>query len=359
MRQFFVVFLIFVLSLSGAMAILGGSISTASSPATSNSYSWRSATPYPLLSSGSKGVESEACVSYSGYLYCVGGSGKNFDPVPDVNYAKLTKHHYALNWKSTTSYPTLSTGNPGILGEACVAESGYIFCLGGYDANYNLVPDSYYATLSGHGVGTWSSTTSYPLSVESPSCAASFGYIYCVGGYEGGGTFTSNAYYATISSSGIGAWTPTTSYPTLSTGNSGIAGQSCVIWQGYIYCIAGEDNQYNSVPDVYYATVSDLGIGTWTATTPYPVAQNGGSCAILVGHVYCVGGYKVSRDTKAAYAATLTSSGISSWRAIDSYPVAVDSQSCVASSSFSYVYCIGGVAANQKTVIPNVYYLPV
>ncbi len=136
-------------------------------------------------------------------------------------------------------------------------------------------------------------------------------YLYCVGGYVGGSKYVSSSYYAPISSSGIGAWQSTTSYPILSTGYSGIAGQSCVISQGYIYCIDGEDNQSNPVADVFIAPISSSGIGSWQSTTAYPISVVSLSCAVWSGRVYCVGGLKTDlRDTSAVFYAKLSSSGV-------------------------------------------------
>ncbi len=60
--------------------------------------------------------------------------GNNFAPVPDVNFARLTAHN-SMQWHVSSPYPKLSTGNEGIVGESCTAETGYMFCLGGYDDN--------------------------------------------------------------------------------------------------------------------------------------------------------------------------------------------------------------------------------
>src|SRR2546429_3742642 len=106
----------------------------------------------------------------------------------------------------------------------------------------------YFAPLSSSGVGSWSSATSYPLNVISPSCVVGSGFAYCIGGDTAthspfGGTFTgftSAVYFASLSSSGLGSWASTTSYPTV------IYTQSCALDSGFVYCIGG-DNE-NGVP---------------------------------------------------------------------------------------------------------------
>ena len=67
----------------------------------------------------------------------------------------------------------------------------------------------WYAQLSSSGIGTWKQTTSYPLGAAFPACAASATDIYCVGGFDASGNGLNSVYYAPLSSSGIGQWTST------------------------------------------------------------------------------------------------------------------------------------------------------
>ncbi len=46
----------------------------------------------------------------------------------------------------------------------------HIYCIGG--STGSAVPNVYFASLSSTGVGTWPSTTSYPLNVYGHSCVA-------------------------------------------------------------------------------------------------------------------------------------------------------------------------------------------
>ena len=120
------------------------------------------------------------------------------------------------------------------------------------------------------------------------SCATYSGYIYCVGGGTGLGS-TPAAYYAPISSSGVGAWATTASYPTA------INYQSCATYSGYIYCVGGlSGGKGNVLSAVYFAPVSSSGVSAWTSTTRYPTTIEEQSCAIYSGYIYCVGGFTVS-----------------------------------------------------------------
>jgi len=126
---------------------------------------------------------------------------------------------------------------------------------------------------SAESVGSWGSSPNfYPLKIDPQSCAIYSGYIYCVGGYatypSGHGVFVVDAvYYATVSPSGVGGWTSTTSYPT------GVATQSCAIYSGYIYCVGGVVDSVDTISDsswtsaVYYAEISPQTIMTVTLSS--------------------------------------------------------------------------------------------
>jgi len=242
-------------------------------------------------------------------------------------------------WKSTTSYPT------GIGGQSCVVSGGYIYCVGG-DTGVSPYETSavYFAKLSSSGVGVWTETTSYPIALGYGSCVVSGGYIYCVGGYsEVSPYYYSAVYFAKLSKKGVGTWKSTTSYPTI------IYVQSCDVSGGYVYCVGGESGS-GPTSAVYFASLSSSGIGTWKVTTSYPISISYESCVVSGGYVYCVGGY--SPYTSAVYYAKLSSGGVGTWKVTTSYPTTINDQSCVVSGG--YVYCVGG--DNGPTTFSAVYF---
>lgn len=277
---------------------------------------WTGTTSYP------ENIVDHSCVVYSGFIYCVGGyTGSNY--VSDVYFAQVSSAGVGA-WNKTTSYPTA------IEIQSCAAYIGYIYCVGGNTGSSDTSA-VYYASISASGVGLWKNTTAYPLTIAIESCAIYSGYIYCVGGANGMGSPVDLVYYASVSSSGVGAWTATTVYP------SGVFGESCQTYAGYIYCV-GDINA------AYYAPVSASGVGTWTETTDYPT--NGvfeTSCAISSGYMYCVAGSTGAGYTDLVYYATLSSAGIGTWTATSSYPLSVIFHSCGA--YIGYIYCVGGVTS--------------
>jgi hypothetical protein len=243
--------------------------------------------------------------------------------------------------------PDTSLYPQSIYAQACVANSGFVYCVGGtYDDAGDDIASSYYAPLSSDGVvGTWTLTTSYPVPVDSQSCVASSGYIYCVGGWnEADGTnatraLSNSVYYASLSSSGIGSWSQPTSYP------ADTYFPSCSASNGFIYCLGGVGSNGNVVSTDYYASLSSSGVGTWTQTMPYPLPETGQACAISSGYIYCVGGEESSSFTNAVYYATVSSGGIGTWTKTGNYPLSVLTTCVISSGS---VYCVGGYNSSAE-----------
>ena len=121
-------------------------------------------------------------------------------------------------------------------------------------------------------LGQWTSTTKYPMQLAGDSCVAVSTRVYCVGGFGGGGDSHNQVYFATLSASGIGSWSAGPSYPI------NIDSAACVNATGGIYCVGGE-NYPNNVNGVYFAPVSSSAASTATETKsprpitlPYPLA---------------------------------------------------------------------------------------
>jgi hypothetical protein len=298
-----------------------GTTTSASAGPTSGAIGqWVSGPDYPTNASGS-------CAASGGDIYCVGGE------TGAVYYAPLSSSG-AGPWTTTTAYPT------DITGQSCVASQGYVYCVSGIDGTQGPRPTNavYYAPLSpSGGLGAWVRTTDYPAGAIALSCAAANGYVFCVGGASTVGALESgSAFYAAISSSGVGPWAATTRYP------STVDDESCVAFGGFIDCIAGYTALGpQAINATYYAPVSSAGIGAWTATTAYPTADYGLSCATVGSRVYCIGGVAGSGDaTDAVYYAQLSASGgIGAWASAASYPSDIIA-SCVAEGSM--VVCVSG-----------------
>ena len=162
-----------------------------------------------------------------------------------------------------------------------MAAQGYIYCLGGGGVWY-------YSPLSSSGVGAWTATTtSYPQTQASPACAPSGDYIYCIGGAD---------YYAPILSSGrgLGAWTEHRQLPA-PTRRWRIVRDS-----RDLPVLHRRERRHNLRLFAGWSITQLLspseggGVSAWTITSNYPNGYPLGirdeSCVSSGGYLYCVGG---------------------------------------------------------------------
>ena len=318
-------------------------LSATGQPARGDIGAWSGAANYPLS------VDDESCVAYQSFVYCVGGfvgdtyTTNGTQSTDSVFYSAPSPSGGIASWSNTTAYPVIVNTH------SCVAYAGFIYCVGGY-ADREVTNASYFAALlpSG-GIARWSATTSYPFPTFSQSCAEWGGFIYCVGGYLKSGLPTSMVYYAELSTSGIGAWRATASYPT------NVTSQSCVPASGFLYCIGGITDSEPPVSNaVYFASLSAAGASKWSNTTAYPTSIDIQSCVTEAGEVYCVGGAPNFAATDAVYYASVSASGgLGTWTRGSGYPSIVGELRCVPLSP--YVYCVGGSSSASDHTF-RVYY---
>ena len=283
--------------------------------------SWTPTSSYPLP------VANASCVANSGYAYCIGGYDINFTNYNSAYFAPFTATGVGP-WKETTGYKSP------IDSSSCVTDSGYDYCIGG-ENHTNQVNATCFSRLSSLGFGAWSCTTQYPLSPVAVSCVTYTGDVYCVGGFNGSRAVRAT-YYAQLSSTGIGPWASTTPYPIP------VDSTSCVVDSGYVYCIGGE-SQGTPNGAVYFAQLSKLGMGSWSSTRGYPIAVANPSCVSITGTVSCVGGVNSTAVSQSyVYSASLSASGVGSWSPGAAYPTAVNGAACIADSS--RIYCVAGAS---------------
>lgn len=337
------------------VVILAISLYEGALASSSTSPAWSSAAEYPLQLNGAFGIAGQQCVNSTTYVYCVGGQDVNGGPRSEA-YDSST---LSATSRNITGWATDPHSYPRVInGQACVAYSGYVYCVGGsYDAGGDDVASSYYAPLSGNGTtGSWISTTPYPIPIDSEYCVASVGDIFCVGGNNetdgtnADSTLSSSVWYAGLSASGIGTWSRTTPYP------ANLYLPSCFADGGYLYCLGGTDINNNAQSSDYFAPLSSSGVGAWKETSAYPVQVSGQACGFSPGYIFCVGGQENSNTyTNAVYFATVSSAGIGSWKQSGNYPQSVGT-TCVVSSG--YMYCVGGFDSSSVGENGATYFAP-
>jgi hypothetical protein len=324
---------------------------------------WSSTTPYPVNmfdawcetpgSTGSfEGGGGPASVSTTSippaYVYCIGGWNDIQGYMQGVYYAPISNTGVGT-WSSTSSYPLPVSDH------SCISFNGYVYCVGGTNGGAQEYNQVYYAPLSSTSIGTWSSTTSYPLVVNYHTCTSLNNYMYCVGGYNYvTGIAFNNVYFAPLSSTGVGTWSSTTSYPTND------FGQACTLYNNYLYCLAGQQNAGGSdVNTAYYAPVSSTGIGTWSSTTNYPIGVQYYSCTSSSNYIYCGPSGNVASFSNSVYYAPISSTGIGTWTSGTNYPLVTGYETCNLYSNT--IYCIAGALSpvGGGGTTNSVYYAPV
>lgn len=314
-----------------------------------NTGPWIQSAPYPL-DVGGAGVFGQSCVTDGGTVFCIGGQGGGGGPTNQTYSAPLSASGVGA-WSPTTPYPI------SIMFQSCVTNRGYVYCIGGtMDSTGDDVSSSYFAPVGSGALGSWKSTTPFPVSADSQSCVSSSGYVYCAGGEnETSGTnstatTSSSVWYAPLTSSGIGAWSKGPAYP------SGVYYPECTTLGGYMYCVGGQDSSGNPVSSSYYSYLTSQGMGAWSASTQYPAPAVAVACTTSSTLIYCIDGLQPGGAAlQSVYYAGLTPSGIGGWQSAASYPEGL-ATTCV--SSGGYIYCIGGYNSGTGGPTSDVYYAP-
>jgi hypothetical protein len=337
---------------SGQYETITASISGGTSPYTVNFFNvtgsetawsigyrqWLGTSAYPT------GTYAQSCVAYSNSIYCIGGYNSVPAYTSAVYYAPILNTGPLGSWASSANTYPISAGY-----QSCVTYSNDIYCIGGYNNHNSYFTSVYYAPIFSNGtLGSWTGANSYPISISEQSCATYSNNIYCVAGGNSNGVFKA-VYYAPILSSGtVGSWTSTTSYPI------NVSSQSCATYSNDIYCVGGAKTISSLTAAVYYAPILSSGLlGSWASSNSYPTNIRFHSCAAFPDSIYCIGGYiNALSYTSAVYYAPIFSNGaVGSWQSTTKYLTGTAEQSCTTYQSG--IYCVAGVSSSA------VYYAPI
>ena len=78
-----------------------------------------------------------------------------------------------------------------------VVNNGYLYEIGGLDGSSDNVPNVYYAHFNSNGsLGSWTATANLPAGTYDAAAATYNGYMYVLGGVQGGGIVTTMPYAA-------------------------------------------------------------------------------------------------------------------------------------------------------------------
>jgi len=245
-------------------------------------------------------------------------------------------------WNYTTPLTSV------IYDHAMVSNNNYIYGVG-VDSSSGLIGVQYAPVNADGTAGSWTFTTSFATERRFPASVVYNGYIYVIGGLNGGTLCLNDVQYATINLDGtIGSWTATTSFPTARYGHTS------VVYNNKIYVIGGCTNSgtLSSLNDVQYAPINADGtIGTWSAATSFTTARFSHASVVNNGYIYVIGGYGHINESQHAYCndvqyATINLDGtIGSWNTTTEFPTPRCNFAGVAYNG--YIYILGGLISGS------------
>jgi N-acetylneuraminic acid mutarotase len=214
-------------------------------------------------------------------LFMVGG----FDVTDNLETAIVYRATFASGelgaWTETTPLPAARA-----LGDVVTIDQR-LYVVGG--ANFGGAQISVYVgdvTTAGE-IPSWSATTQLPKAIKAHSAVAANGYVYSVGGGDANNVRLADVYVAPVEPNGnLGAWLATTSLP------SPRANLCAVAARGYLYAIGGDDDQMLPTATVYVAALDPMTgtVGPWSTATPLPAPLRGSSVVTDSNHIYVIGG---------------------------------------------------------------------
>ncbi len=271
-------------------------------------------------------------VIYNGYVYEIGGYTGSAN-LAFVDYAPINSNGTLGAWTAATSLPTATND------ATSVAYNGYVYEIGG-NTSSGIVSTVDYAPINSDGtLGSWTATTSLPVTTDLATSVAYNGYVYEIGGYNGS-AITATVDYAPINANGtLGSWTATTSLPVTTDLATSVA------YNGYVYEIGGYNGSAITATIDYAPINSDGTLGSWTATTSLSVGTDQATSVAYNGYVYEIGGATATVD----YAPINSDGTLGSWTATTSLPAAISSATSVVYNG--YVYEIGGYTSAPVATI--------
>lgn len=165
--------------------------------------------PYPSSSGGLAAGNPTSCTDGAGYYVQVGGTNGSGVASTDV---------FTIGWSggqtlnNATVQPALPIAHN--LGVSQVVNSTVVVC-GGYDATGTMTANVFTAgyTASTGTIATWSQQTSLPQALVQMSRASYNGVMYVIGGYNSSSVVQSTVYYATVANGQITSWSTGTPLP--------------------------------------------------------------------------------------------------------------------------------------------------
>jgi hypothetical protein len=302
-------------------------------------WSTNTSNPLPVARYGS------STVTANGYVYVIGGNNSSNASTDTVYYAKLNGDGTVGAWNTTATLPAARNRH------SSVVANGYVYVVGG-EATADVAQSTiYYAKLKHDGtLEAWNTTSSIPAVRTKTHVVVDNGYLYVIGGYNGT-TDQTTVYYTRIKADGTlnSSWTTETDTLPVARGWGTTA-----VMNGYVYIMGGA-NGGTAANTVYYSKLSASGgVGTWSTTSTLPAARKEASSVVTNGHVYVIGGGDGSPQATVYYSKVNLDGTLGTWSTDTADPLPATRVSAGATTANGYVYMIGGFISGTGTT--TVYY---
>ncbi len=251
---------------NGILYAVGGFTATGFGPNTNEAYdpttdSWTVLAAPPGIPVGADAGNNVAVVS--GIVYLIGGNASGSCTDANVAYNPLTNV-----WVVKASMPTPRCG------VAVVADSGFIYAIGGTDTSGSI----FYSTVEVYdpGTDTWGGATPMPTPRQGPGAAVINGFIYVAGGRTPANISTLEAYNPSTNSWTTGLAPMPTARSTPATGVIG----------NVIFVVGG-------IADIGIVATNegyDPSANTWSEFAPMPTARFVANAGVIGGTMYVFGG---------------------------------------------------------------------
>lgn len=244
---------------------------------------------------------------YNDYAYYVGGTSNGSDYQTSVYRSTVGASGDLGAWSSLSGDDLLDTATRG---HAVVSYNGYMYAIGGEVSGGTEVSTVHYVDFGSSGaIGNWTTTEALPAARDDIAAVAYKGYMYAIGG-EQGGTYHDDVYVAAINATGdLEAWSSIGTIP------ANRAGHDVFVTNDTIYVVGGTDGTVRDT--VYYAYLNNDGTieGSWQTAETLLDATVGLSATTYNGYGYAVGGGNTSSvaQTWVEYTPLNSDGSISLW----------------------------------------------
>lgn len=166
-----------------------------------------------------------------------------------------------------------------------------------------FISNLYSAQIEKDGsLGSWHSVSiplTSPVTFNGASIVADSGYLFVIGGFRDD-VILRNVHSAKINSDGtIGNWSPTSLLP------RSLRHYSVVVHNNHLFVTGGSSTIYNTPRSgVYSAEINSNGtISSWSGSTPLPIAVSGHTAVASRGSLWVLGGWDNNGAVSSVYSA--------------------------------------------------------